>query len=109
MAGDILLIDALVHLIDGVVQPAGGLHVRVRPGGIRVGAVVDHVDTVGAGIEQSITKNLSFKTEYLYYDLGQDKLNVAVIPGSGGAGTGYDSKFKNDGQMLRVGLNWKFD
>ncbi|MBW1249442.1 outer membrane protein [Pseudomonas tolaasii] len=65
--------------------------------------------TVGAGIEQSITKNLSFKTEYLYYDLGQDKLNVAVIPGSGGAGTGYDSKFKNDGQMLRVGLNWKFD
>ncbi|WP_256347201.1 outer membrane protein [Pseudomonas sp. D2002] len=58
---------------------------------------------------QSITKNLSFKTEYLYYDLGQDKLNVAVIPGSGGAGTGYDSKFKNDGQMLRVGLNWKFD
>ncbi|WP_236318685.1 outer membrane protein [Pseudomonas canadensis] len=65
--------------------------------------------TVGAGIEQAIPKNLSFKTEYLYYDLGEDKLNVAVIPGIGGAGTGYDSKFNNDGQMFRVRLNWKFD
>lgn len=46
--------------------------------------------------------------EYLFYDLGSDKLNVAVIPGSGGAGTGYDSRFKNDGQMIRAGLNWKF-
>jgi|SRR5476649_522173 len=64
--------------------------------------------TVGAGIEQAITQNLSFKTEYLFYDLGSDKLNVAVIPGSGGAGTGYDSRFKNDGQMIRAGLNWKF-
>lgn len=65
--------------------------------------------TVGAGIEQAITKNLASKTEYLYYDLGEDKLNAAVIPGIGGAGTGYDSKFKKDGQMLRVRLNWKFD
>ncbi|MDF0733034.1 porin family protein [Pseudomonas entomophila] len=64
--------------------------------------------TVGAGVEQSVTDDLSFKVEYLYYDLGTDKLDVAVIPGSGGAGTGYDSKFKNDGQLLRVGLNWKF-
>ncbi|NWA05531.1 outer membrane protein [Pseudomonas gingeri] len=64
--------------------------------------------TVGAGIEQMLTSQLSLKTEYLYYDLGEDKLNVKVIPGSGGAGTGYDSRFKNDGQMLRVGLNYRF-
>jgi outer membrane immunogenic protein len=63
---------------------------------------------VGAGIEQAIDDNLTFRAEYMYYDLGTEKLDVAVIPGNGGAGTGYDSKFKNDGQMLRVGMNWKF-
>ncbi|WP_426220807.1 hypothetical protein [Pseudomonas sp. DWRC2-2] len=46
---------------------------------------------MGAGIEQVITKHLSFKTEHLHYDLGEDKVSVGEIPGSGGAGTGYDS------------------
>jgi outer membrane immunogenic protein len=35
-------------------------------------------------------------------------VNVAVIPGSGGGGTGYNSTFRNDGHIGRIGLNYKF-
>ncbi len=48
------------------------------------------------------------KGEYLFYDLGRNTVNVAVIPGSGGGGTGYNSTFKNEGHIARVGLNYKF-
>lgn len=61
---------------------------------------------IGAGVEYAVTNNISFKTEYLYYDLGMRKLNVQNIPGTGVAG-GYDSTFRNNGQLLRVGLNYK--
>lgn len=63
---------------------------------------------VGAGIEYALTTNLSLSGEYLYYNLGRNTLNVAVIPGNGGAGTGYNSHFKFDGQVVRVGLNYRF-
>lgn len=62
----------------------------------------------GAGVEYAITPRVSMKTEYLFYDLGRRTVNVAVIPGSGGAGTGYDSRFRDNGSLLRVGLNMKF-
>lgn len=62
---------------------------------------------VGAGVEHAVTNNITFKTEYLYYDLGKDRLNVSAIPGTGVAG-GYDSTFRNDGHLVRVGLNYKF-
>jgi outer membrane immunogenic protein len=62
---------------------------------------------VGAGVEYAMTNTLSVKGEYLFYDLGNDTINVAVIPGSGGGGTGYNSHFNNDGQIFRVGLNYK--
>ena len=64
---------------------------------------------VGAGVEYAVTERFSLKGEYLYYDLGRSKLDVAVIPGSGGAGTGYDSRFYNNGQIFRVGLNYTFN
>lgn len=62
---------------------------------------------VGAGVEYAITQHLTFKTEYLYYDLGDEDLDVSAIAGTGVAG-GYDSKFENDGHILRVGVNYKF-
>jgi outer membrane immunogenic protein len=65
--------------------------------------------TVGAGIEHAFTPNWSVKGEYLYYDLGRDTVNVAVIPGSGGGGTGYNSTFRNDGHIVRAGINYRFD
>ncbi len=62
----------------------------------------------GGGIEQALGNNWSIKTEYLYYDLGSNSVPVGVIPGSGGAGTGYNVKFDNRGHVARVGLNYKF-
>ena len=41
---------------------------------------------VGAGVEYAVTNNWTVRGEYLFYDLGSDTVNVAVIPGSGGAG-----------------------
>jgi outer membrane immunogenic protein len=64
--------------------------------------------TVGAGIEHAFAPNWTVKAEYLFYDLGDNTVNVAVIPGSGGGGTGYNSRFENDGHIVRVGLNYKF-
>lgn len=64
--------------------------------------------TVGGGIEHFISNNFSVKAEYLYYDLGRTTVNVAVIPGNGGGGTGYNSRFDNEGHIVRVGLNYKF-
>jgi outer membrane immunogenic protein len=62
----------------------------------------------GGGVEYPLSRNISVKAEYLYYDLGKETLNVAVIPGSGGAGTGYNSQFRNDGHVVRIGVNYAF-
>ena len=64
--------------------------------------------TVGAGIEHAFGSNWTVKAEYLYYDFRDETVNVAVIPGSGGGGTGYNSRFENDGHIVRAGLNYKF-
>lgn len=61
--------------------------------------------TLGAGAEYAITNNLTVKGEYLYYNLG--KKTIAVNPTSG-AGANFGAKFKNDGHIVRAGLNWKF-
>lgn len=76
-------------------------------GGLAYGEVEQHIDmfgangglqfsgdrtkvktgfAVGAGLEQAITRNVTVKGEYLYYDLGEDT-----------------------GHIVRVGLNYKFD
>jgi outer membrane immunogenic protein len=62
----------------------------------------------GGGIEYAVTDKISVKAEGLYYDLGHNTLDVAVIPGSGGAGTGYNSRFREDGEVFRLGVNYKF-
>jgi outer membrane immunogenic protein len=62
--------------------------------------------TVGAGIEHAFAPNWTVKAEYLFYDLRDHTVNVAVIPGSGGLGTGYNSRFDN--HIVRAGLNYKF-
>ena len=60
------------------------------------------------GYDYQFSPNWSVKAEYLYYDLGSSNLNVAVIPGSGGGGTGYNTTIRNDGHIVRAGLNYKF-
>jgi outer membrane immunogenic protein len=64
--------------------------------------------TVGGGIEHAFAGNWTMKAEYLYYDLGSNTIGVNFVPGSGGGGTGYDSRFENDGHIVRAGLNYKF-
>jgi outer membrane immunogenic protein len=63
--------------------------------------------TVGAGVEYDIGSGFSAKTEFLHYNLGSSDIPVNVIAGSGGAGTGYNVKFKNFGSLVRVGLNYR--
>ena len=65
--------------------------------------------TVGGGIEHAFAPNWTVKGEYLFYDLGRNTVNVAIVPGAVGAGgTGYNSTFSNDGHIGRIGVNYKF-
>jgi outer membrane immunogenic protein len=64
---------------------------------------------LGAGVEYAITDNLTLKAEYLYYDLGRTKYQIA------GVSTDPDDEFlgatvrrDNKGSIVRAGLNWKF-
>ncbi|MFG1287468.1 outer membrane protein, partial [Xanthobacter versatilis] len=60
--------------------------------------------TVGGGVEYAITNNWTFKTEYLYVDLGST--DYAYADGYGYysyAGT-VDTKF----HTLKAGVNYKF-
>jgi outer membrane immunogenic protein len=60
--------------------------------------------TLGAGVEYMINKNWTFKTEYLYVDLGSKTL----LSGSGD-GYAYDLKVHPTDNIVRAGLNYKFD
>ena len=71
--------------------------------------------TVGGGVEFALPTGFllgsaaTFKAEYLYYDLG--KTTVAVLPTATGVPLGlggYSSRFKNDGHIVRAGINFKF-
>jgi outer membrane immunogenic protein len=73
--------------------------------GAREGTKVGY--TAGAGYEHDIGSNLSLKTEFLYYDLGPSTVAANVIAGSGGAGTGYNVRFENKGQVARIGINYR--
>lgn len=64
--------------------------------------------TVGGGVEYAVTENISVKGEYLYYDLGDTKLNVNRTAAAPVGQTGYRSKFENDGHIVRAGINYKF-
>ena len=69
---------------------------------------------MGGGVEFALPTGLfgsaaTFKTEYLYYDLGTT--DVEVLPAATGvpAGVGgYVSRFENQGHIVRAGLNFKF-
>lgn len=58
--------------------------------------------TLGGGVEYALTNNITTKIEYLYYDLGDTKLNL-----SNGVNTA-SYKANNNGSIIRAGLNYKF-
>jgi outer membrane immunogenic protein len=90
------------HRVD-MLGAAGNLQFAGSSSQIKAGFAV------GAGVEYAVANNVTLRGEYLYYDLGSDTVNVAVIPGSGGAGTGYNSHYDDTGHILRVGLNYKIN
>lgn len=59
--------------------------------------------TVGAGLEYALTNNLSFKTEYLFVDLGK-KTVLSYDNGKSGALIKQDTRF----HVVRAGLNYRF-
>lgn len=74
--------------------------------------------TIGAGAEMALSRQLSAKLEYLYYDLGNLTLtNARLAPlafrdlGAGGIplanATNVSTRF--NGHVLRAGLNYRFD
>ena len=72
----------------------------------------------GGGIEYAVTPDSFFnrlnffnsnavtvKFEYLHYDLGDQRL---FIPGVNGGPGNYSARVRNDGDIVRAGLNFKF-
>jgi outer membrane immunogenic protein len=59
--------------------------------------------TAGAGVEFAFTHNLTWKTEYLYVDLGRDNVFSGAIVGVP-FNIAEDTRF----HVVRAGLNWKF-
>lgn len=62
--------------------------------------------TLGAGWEYAFAANWSAKLEYLYYDLGT--LTEPMTPDSGYNGITFESSTRINGNIVRVGLNYKF-
>jgi outer membrane immunogenic protein len=63
---------------------------------------------LGGGVEYALTHNISLKGEYLYYDLGDRTIHATdgVTPGFGSEFIDY--KFKNSGNLVRGGVNFRF-
>jgi len=56
----------------------------------------------GVGAEHMFTQNISFRTEFLYYDLGTQTVS------SNFAGNAYSTQFSQEVFVGRVGLNYKW-
>jgi outer membrane immunogenic protein len=64
---------------------------------------------VGGGYEYAFTNNLTGKIEYLYYNLGTVNYAVAAANAfTAGEGLFINASQKFDGNVLRLGLNWKY-
>jgi opacity protein-like surface antigen len=64
--------------------------------------------TGGAGVEIRFG-NWSLKTEYLYYDLGQETLNAPLYLSGVLQPFSLRPKFETEGHIVRVGTNYHFD
>jgi outer membrane immunogenic protein len=79
--------------------------ITVTPPGVGPQASSDEWTTgfvIGGGSEYALTRNVSLKSETLYYRLQDETLTLAR------AGDQASYRFKNDGWISRVGLNVRF-
>jgi outer membrane immunogenic protein len=68
--------------------------------------------TAGAGLEYQITPNLTFKTEYLYVNLGTHTLlagDIGNLVGVAPVGVNFDIRERTTMNVVRAGLDYKFD
>ncbi|WP_441252067.1 outer membrane protein [Tardiphaga sp. 71_E8_N1_1] len=65
--------------------------------------------TVGGGFEYAAWRNVSFKAEYLYVNLGSSSITSAAPATPGSAVSSYGTHFSDlDFHVLRVGVNYHF-
>lgn len=63
--------------------------------------------TLGAGWEYAFAARWSAKIEYLYYDLGT--IANTMTPANGSTGVTFGSSTRINGNIVRVGLNYRFN
>ena len=87
----------------------GGLNTRVGGSSAAAGTFTGRTEdtavgwAAGAGVEWAFTNNLTFKAEYLHYDLGDQKV---ALRNEAGREAAY--RFSNTGDLIRGGINIKF-
>ena len=64
---------------------------------------------IGGGLEYGLTRNLSFKTEYLYVRLGKGNLVNVNLFGGPPAGVNINLDVKPTVHVVRAGLNYRFN
>jgi len=63
---------------------------------------------VGGGAEYTASHRFSYELGYLYYRLRTETVAPIIVPAPLGSGTGYSSTVQNEGDLLRVGANYRF-
>ena len=74
--------------------------------GYAAGGGIEYALPTGSFLNFFKSSAVTVKLEYLYYDLGST--TVLATPAVAGSTGGYSSRYKVDGNLVRVGLNYKF-
>ena len=64
--------------------------------------------TIGGGVEWAFANNWSVKAEYLHYDLGRNTFATGALTPPAPLGSSHIVTTRNQGDLVRVGLNYKF-
>ena len=78
---------------------------RYTAGGYAAGVGMEYAYPVSLNL-LGHSSAVTFRAEYLHYDLGRKDINVAAVGGVGVGG--YTSSFSTRGDELRTGVNFKF-
>ncbi len=111
---DRLLVYATGGLAYGGVKTDTSVVPNAVPGGLWSGSSSSSKVgyAIGGGAEYALTNNITFKGEYLYYDLGKRTTsavgNGVVRSVAALNGIDYISSTRAAGSVVRVGVNYKF-
>ena len=108
-----------IAFANALLYGTGGFAYGGVRNGITIGAISGGTDRIrtgyayGGGVEYAIPTTsfvnffnagaVTLKVEYIHYDLGTDTIGL-----NGGAG-GYTARIKNDGNLVRAGINYKMN